>query len=633
MSDTPKAVFLSYAREDTEPAKRIADALRAFGVEVWFDQSELRGGDQWDAKIRTQIKTCALFVPIISATTQARPEGYFRREWLLAAERTRDMAAGVAFIVPLAIDDTPEADASVPEEFMRFQWTRLVHGVPSPQFVEQVKRLLESPRKAAAARSATSGAPRPPAQKKFTRMISTAMAVIVIGGVAAFFLSRKSEPPAAAQAPGDTKGAPAATPQGEVRKLVEKAKALQEDYAQDDTLRENLTLAEQLCKRAVELDPSDGEAWAIYARVTLGLLYNETSNVRLEQGHSQAQRAMQLAPDSIEARMAMADYYRKQRTTLPEAERIMREVVQRAPSEKRALRMLGLVLRSAGKTAEALVYYDRAIALPGGDAKSLITRAQILFTRDQFAEAEASINEALALRPTAAARILKLYFVMSRGELVEARALLEQIPASSLVEDRAVTFASRLWLWIGEPEKCLAVLSGTSHDYLVDTWVAQSKGFLAGQAHQLAGRADAAMAEWRTALQVIERRLVAQPNEILLLSERAQLLALLGERAEAERAMRLFEQLAPKVTMGSPSSPNVAGPNSSVGNTAGTGLALAGVLTALGRKDEAMQHLAMALAGATTPYMRSALRYDPLWATLRGDARFAALLKQADAKK
>ena len=41
---TRAAVFLSYAREDSEPARRIADALRAFGVEVWFDQSELRGG-------------------------------------------------------------------------------------------------------------------------------------------------------------------------------------------------------------------------------------------------------------------------------------------------------------------------------------------------------------------------------------------------------------------------------------------------------------------------------------------------------------------------------------------------------------------------------------------------------------
>jgi hypothetical protein len=44
ISPTGGAVFLSYAREDAEAARRIADALRAFGVEVWFDQAELRGG-------------------------------------------------------------------------------------------------------------------------------------------------------------------------------------------------------------------------------------------------------------------------------------------------------------------------------------------------------------------------------------------------------------------------------------------------------------------------------------------------------------------------------------------------------------------------------------------------------------
>jgi TIR domain-containing protein len=46
-----KAVFLSYASEDAEVAGRICDGLRAAGIDVWFDQSELRGGDAWDAAI------------------------------------------------------------------------------------------------------------------------------------------------------------------------------------------------------------------------------------------------------------------------------------------------------------------------------------------------------------------------------------------------------------------------------------------------------------------------------------------------------------------------------------------------------------------------------------------------------
>src|SRR5688500_8250612 len=104
------AVFVSYASQDAKAAQRIAEALRIAGVEVWFDQSELVGGDAWDQKIRRQIKECALFLPVISAATQARTEGYFRREWKLAVERTHDMADHVAFLVPVVIDETKDRE-------------------------------------------------------------------------------------------------------------------------------------------------------------------------------------------------------------------------------------------------------------------------------------------------------------------------------------------------------------------------------------------------------------------------------------------------------------------------------------------------------------------------------------------
>ena len=62
---------------ETRSSISVCDALRVAGIEVWFDQSELRGGDAWDQKIRQQIRDCVLFVPIISAATATRHEGYF----------------------------------------------------------------------------------------------------------------------------------------------------------------------------------------------------------------------------------------------------------------------------------------------------------------------------------------------------------------------------------------------------------------------------------------------------------------------------------------------------------------------------------------------------------------------------
>lgn len=137
-----KSVFLSYASEDSEAAAYISEALRSAGIDVWFDQSELRGGDLWDTAIRKQIKACCVFIPIISSNTNAREEGYFRLEWKLAIDRSFLIAATKTFLLPVVIDNTREDDDRVPERFRDLHWTRLPGGVTSTSFVKRVSRLL-----------------------------------------------------------------------------------------------------------------------------------------------------------------------------------------------------------------------------------------------------------------------------------------------------------------------------------------------------------------------------------------------------------------------------------------------------------------------------------------------------------
>jgi len=142
VTEPSHAVFLSYASEDAEAAEKICDALRAAGIEVFLDQSELRGGDAWDQSIRKQIKTCELFIPIISQNSHARTEGYFRLEWKLAVDRSHLISADKAFLLPVVIDDTRDDEERVPERFREVQWTRVPGGVTPAAFVERVQRLL-----------------------------------------------------------------------------------------------------------------------------------------------------------------------------------------------------------------------------------------------------------------------------------------------------------------------------------------------------------------------------------------------------------------------------------------------------------------------------------------------------------
>lgn len=172
-----RAVFLSYASQDAQAAQRICDALRSAAIDVWFDQSELRGGEAWDQKIRQRIRDCGLFIALISANTDARPEGYFRLEWKLAVDRSHLMADDEPFLVPVVIDGTAEATARVPDRFRQAHWIRLAAGSSPAQLPIRIAQLLKGdpdiPRQTAAT---------PPAAP--ARSLRPTAMMLVLGAVA-----------------------------------------------------------------------------------------------------------------------------------------------------------------------------------------------------------------------------------------------------------------------------------------------------------------------------------------------------------------------------------------------------------------------------------------------------------------
>ena len=187
MPESSHAVFLSYASQDAEAAQKIAEALRAGGIEVFLDQSELRGGDAWDQKIRHEIHDCVLFIPIVSQHTQERLEGYFRHEWNLAIERIHHMAQQKAFLVPVVVDSTGDQEAFVPDAFRAVQWTRLPAGETPPEFVTRIQKLLSGesgPVPTMARKPAAVASMRP------SRLIPAVLA-LALAAVAAYLLVEK----------------------------------------------------------------------------------------------------------------------------------------------------------------------------------------------------------------------------------------------------------------------------------------------------------------------------------------------------------------------------------------------------------------------------------------------------------
>jgi hypothetical protein len=137
------AVFLSYAHEDCAAARRLQNFLdQEAGIDVWFDEQEIKGGDDWSRKIRRNINNCSYFMPVISATATPIREGYFRTEWKLVVERASRFAEDARFIIPVAIDATPHDTASVPERFKQVRWTWVPDGEGTRAFSNLMITLL-----------------------------------------------------------------------------------------------------------------------------------------------------------------------------------------------------------------------------------------------------------------------------------------------------------------------------------------------------------------------------------------------------------------------------------------------------------------------------------------------------------
>ena len=138
------AVFISYAREDLAAVQSIKAGLEAAGITTWFDLDRLEVGDDYDRKIQRNIARCSYFIPVISANTQARLEGYFRREWSYALDRSRNMADGALFVLPVTVDGTIAAAALVPDRFKALHFTLLEHGAVSAEFAQRLRDFMSA---------------------------------------------------------------------------------------------------------------------------------------------------------------------------------------------------------------------------------------------------------------------------------------------------------------------------------------------------------------------------------------------------------------------------------------------------------------------------------------------------------
>ena len=531
-----QAIFLSYSSDDADAARRICDALRAAGLEVWFDQSELRGGDVWDASIRKQIKECALFVPIISASTEQRFEGYFRLEWRLADQRTHLIGRNKAFLVPVCIDDTKESNSDVPESFLNVQWTRLPNGETSRQFAERLKSL----KRAGPASGALTTEPDAPRQAvrsqrgapwKRNAMIAVAIvALLAVAGVMSFRYKL--------QAPSTVDTATAiSTNSEEARKLAEQARNIGAAFHSNVA---ELEAAAALAERALALDPTSADLLAIASQIDTRLVRSDRTPERIERARSRSAKAMTFAPTAYEPRLAQASF---QVSVLGQpysnsADNVLQTLRKENPADFRAVFALASLRFSQGRFEDQLKVYEDAAKYPALAGGALIGKAAALTLMERFDEAMQAATLSIAAKQHPSNLTFMIWLQMSwQGDLDGALATMKSMSVDDQLDDMGLSAVSNLYRWRREPGNVLKTLRPISRDWLASP-VRAPKAALLGDAYEELGQMDAARAEWRTALKTVDDRLVAAPNDRSSLEWKAYLSAALGDPAAARQAWK-----------------------------------------------------------------------------------------------
>ena len=141
-------IFLSYSWGDKPLIKKLKNEFEKNGVELFFDDDDLRNGENFANSISNYINTCDYILPLISENSISRKESYvYEKEWTQAIYVEQFKQSSNLFpegqenyIRPYVIDKTLETDDRIPEEIRKRNITRIES---EENFGEMVRKFIK----------------------------------------------------------------------------------------------------------------------------------------------------------------------------------------------------------------------------------------------------------------------------------------------------------------------------------------------------------------------------------------------------------------------------------------------------------------------------------------------------------
>ncbi len=128
-------VFISYAMEDFETAKKLSYDLKNAGLAPWIDKENILPGQNWMLEIKQAIKASSYFLLLLSSNSISK-EGYIQKEQKIVLDMLDDFLTSDIFIIPIRLDDCNPID----ENIQHIKWVDLFSSYESG--FKQILRVL-----------------------------------------------------------------------------------------------------------------------------------------------------------------------------------------------------------------------------------------------------------------------------------------------------------------------------------------------------------------------------------------------------------------------------------------------------------------------------------------------------------
>jgi len=130
--DSDMKVFISYAREDIETARKLYHDLKHAGITTWMDKEDILIGENWKIAIRQAIKESSYFIALLSSNSLSK-KGYVQKELKMALDIFGEMPVSEIFFLPIRLDDCHPLD----EQLQDINWGDLF-----PSYEEGFQKIL-----------------------------------------------------------------------------------------------------------------------------------------------------------------------------------------------------------------------------------------------------------------------------------------------------------------------------------------------------------------------------------------------------------------------------------------------------------------------------------------------------------